>query len=108
MWTLQLFEQIEVGVYCAQVKMQKEIGFTAYHALLVSITKQYEHCVSEEEAITMLEDNRGVTGYMKKGYRHSHETSNWRRHASFALRAAFQARKHHFFLSTNNAELFLS
>lgn len=57
LWTLHLFEQIEVGVCYVQVTLQKKLGFTTHHALVVSILNQHKHCISEEELIAMLEEN---------------------------------------------------
>ena len=65
-WNLHLLEQMEVGVHCVQVNLQKGIGVTAHHAFVVSIVEQHKHCVSKEEEIDMLEDNRGVGGCFQK------------------------------------------
>ena len=53
---------MEVGVCHVQVNIQQVIGFNTHHALVVSIVKQHKKFVSEEDVISILEENRGVAG----------------------------------------------
>ena len=46
---------------------KKSLGFTAQHAIVVSIVKQHSHYSSKEEIVTIIEDNRKEPGHVQKG-----------------------------------------
>ena len=66
LWTLHLFEQMEVVEHHIYVNLQKGLGVTTHHTLVVYIVKQHKHFISEEEVILTLEENRRVTSGVQK------------------------------------------
>ena len=53
---LKLF-QMNPGVYWVQVNLQKSLGFSTIHVIMLSITKPHRHSSSKEKVITLMEDN---------------------------------------------------
>ena len=63
---LNLFSMLSVGIYWVQVNLKEGINLAAYHIIVVSIIKNWNHCRLPGEIIAIMQDNRGEIGLVQK------------------------------------------
>lgn len=64
---LHLFHYMEVGACCDQTHLQKSLGVSTQHMIVVSIVKHHNYFNSKEEVVTTMENNREEPGHDQKG-----------------------------------------